>query len=315
MARHAKDTVDYFPHYCDHGKTLYIIEQHYGNDGYAFWFKLLELLGKTEGHFYDCSSIDNWEFLQAKTRFLGVKCQEILDKLALLGAIDRFLWENDRIIWSDNLVANVADAYKNRKRPVPLKPISRSKIPISTPDNPQTILEENKEKESRKEQTTPHEETITPPVDNSPGDTVLSQSDGGDGSAEAPKDAGSDFMAFWTTYPRPEGMGKAIEAWDKMISSEHDPQVLVLAAGKYAIATKAANTPFHEIVMPDEFLLKGTFNRYLPPPRDKPPDCSQCQYKADCHNGVILREVPYEHGGSRSESTPCPYRMKKKGAA
>jgi len=143
MARPVRDTVDYYPHFCDHGKTLFIIEQHYGNEGYAFWFKLLELLGKNEGHYYDCKNTDDWEFLQAKTRFLGVKCEEILDKLALLGAIDKELWENDRIIWSDNFIRNIADAYKNRKRPIPQKPISRSKTAVSTPENPQSRVEEN----------------------------------------------------------------------------------------------------------------------------------------------------------------------------
>ena len=48
MARPAKLTVDYFPHIINQGKTIFIIENNYGNDGYAFWFKLLELLGATD---------------------------------------------------------------------------------------------------------------------------------------------------------------------------------------------------------------------------------------------------------------------------
>ena len=171
VARPARDTVDYFPHYCDHGKTLFIIEQHYGNEGYAFWFKLLELLGKYEGHYYDCNNTDDWEFLQAKTRFLGVKCEEILDKLALLGAIDKELWDNDRIIWSDNFILNIADAYKNRKRPIPQKPISRSKTIVSTPENPQSIVEENIVDKSitnqnKKEESKPRAREDGKPVDN-----------------------------------------------------------------------------------------------------------------------------------------------------
>ena len=162
MARPAKDKVDYFPHYCDHGKTMFVIEQRYGNNGYAFWFKLLELLGKNEGHFYDCNSIDNWEFLQAKTQFSEVECSEILNKLAVLGAIDKFLWEEKRIVWSDNFIKNIADAYKNRKRPVPKKPflqvettdkgIFTSKTIVSTPDNPQRRGEENRGEENRGEE-------------------------------------------------------------------------------------------------------------------------------------------------------------------
>ena len=45
MARPRKQTVDYFPHYCKCGRTIFILENRFGNDGYAFWFKLLEILG------------------------------------------------------------------------------------------------------------------------------------------------------------------------------------------------------------------------------------------------------------------------------
>lgn len=45
MARPTKTSVDYFPHMTHSGKTIAILEARWGNDGYAFWFKLLELLG------------------------------------------------------------------------------------------------------------------------------------------------------------------------------------------------------------------------------------------------------------------------------
>jgi len=48
MARPNKQGVDYFPHFVNHGKTMFILEEKFGNNGYAFWFKLLELLGKEE---------------------------------------------------------------------------------------------------------------------------------------------------------------------------------------------------------------------------------------------------------------------------
>lgn len=45
MARPKKQTVDYFPHFVKGGRTIFILENKFGNDGYAFWFKLLEILG------------------------------------------------------------------------------------------------------------------------------------------------------------------------------------------------------------------------------------------------------------------------------
>jgi hypothetical protein len=48
MAREQRTDVDYFPHECNHGRKMYIIEEKFGNDGYATWFKLLEQLGKSK---------------------------------------------------------------------------------------------------------------------------------------------------------------------------------------------------------------------------------------------------------------------------
>ena len=152
MARPKKRTVDYFPHQCNHGKTMFILEQKYGNDGYAFWFKLLELLGTTEGHFLHLENSADWEFLQAKTRLYGDKCREILDLLARLDAIDRELWESHRVVWSQNFVDGIAPVYGNRGVETPSKPSFYTRKPsdggVSTPENPQSRVEESRVEES-----------------------------------------------------------------------------------------------------------------------------------------------------------------------
>lgn len=139
MARPKKQTVDYFPHDANHKTTLFVLLQRYGNDGYSFWFMLLEELCRTEGHFYDCNNLAKWEFLQAKTRLSGDKCIEILNLLSDLDAIDRELWI-EKVIWSDNFISRIADAYKNRRADVPQKPsFYRSKLScdvVSTGHNP-----------------------------------------------------------------------------------------------------------------------------------------------------------------------------------
>ena len=62
MARPMKRTVEYFPHRVEHHKTMFIIEERYGNDGYALWFKLLERLGATDGHCLDLNDATELEF-------------------------------------------------------------------------------------------------------------------------------------------------------------------------------------------------------------------------------------------------------------
>lgn len=123
MARPTRQTVDFFLHYCKGGKTLYILEGKYGNDGYAFWFKLLELLGESEGHFYSCKNAVEWEFLLAKTRTSGDIANSIIDTLIDLGKVDAELWRKGRIIWIENFVKYLSEVYKRRKTDLPKKPI------------------------------------------------------------------------------------------------------------------------------------------------------------------------------------------------
>ena len=109
---------------------MFILEQRYGNDGYAFWFKLLETLGDSEGHFIDLNDPIAWEFLQSKTRLPADICAEILDLLAKLDAIDQELWES-KVVWSDNFLKQITEVYRNRRVDAPLKPTNYTKEPAS----------------------------------------------------------------------------------------------------------------------------------------------------------------------------------------
>jgi len=120
MACSKKAIVDYFPHSCNHKKTMFIIEKKHGNDGYAFWFKLLELLGQTENHCYDCNNPANWEFLVARASVTEDIANEILNTLSNLKAIDTELWER-KLIWSQNFVDNLSDVYSMRTLDLPTK--------------------------------------------------------------------------------------------------------------------------------------------------------------------------------------------------
>jgi len=210
VSRPRKQTVNYFPHMCNHGKTIFILEQKYGNDGYAFWFKLLEMLGSTEGHYLKLENSADWEFLQAKTRLDGDKCEEILGLLAKLGAIDAELWEEQKIVWSDNFVANIADAYRNRTSEIPTKPSFLRQKPRDTDQpsvrNPQTKVNKtkvNKTKVNKNNTRACTREEYTP-----------------------------DFEEFWSSYPRKTEKYAAFKAW-KTRRKEGVPAADLTAASKH----------------------------------------------------------------------------------
>ena len=186
MARPQKQTVDYFPHRCKSGKTMFILETRYDDKGYTFWFKLLELLGLTEGHTYQFNSNGNCEYLQAYTRTTKEQATEILELLASLDAIDKELWNTEKIIWSDNFIDGVKDAYRNRVVDIPIKPVSnvRNKVNLGVTEvrNPQRRGEESKEEKSRI----------------------------------------NYFELFWKEYPRKIGKGKAIKAFNQSLKAKEN---------------------------------------------------------------------------------------------
>jgi hypothetical protein len=120
MTRPRKDVVDFFPHYIARGKTIPILEKKYGNDGYAFWWKTLEILGMSEGHYFDCNNPTNWEYLTAYTLVSEDIANEILNLLAKLDAIDNIFWKK-RIIWTGNFIENLVPLYARRKQKPPSK--------------------------------------------------------------------------------------------------------------------------------------------------------------------------------------------------
>jgi len=167
MAREQRNDVDYFPHQCTHGRKMHIIETKYGNDGYAVWFKLLEQLGKANHHFIEISDEMNFMFLTSVLKVDEERLNCILNDLAKLGAIDKNLFENYKILYSKKFVSSVEDAYKKRKSNVltvkdvlnRVKNQSGEETPQSATGTPQSginpvesIPKEKKSKEKEKKE-------------------------------------------------------------------------------------------------------------------------------------------------------------------
>lgn len=122
MGRSNRQTADYFPHYVgEKSRTKFILEKNWGNDGYAFWFKLLELLCAADGQYYDCWDKMGWEYLLAVTGVTAETAEAILNTLASMGKVDKELWESCRVIWVQSLLENLRQLYSKRTA-APTKP-------------------------------------------------------------------------------------------------------------------------------------------------------------------------------------------------
>lgn len=197
MGRPRKQTVDYFPHFVStDSRTKFILEQSWGNDGYAFWFKLLELLGRSEGHYYDCSTTANEKYLVALMKMEQSAIDEILSVLADLGNIDKELWEERKVIWCQSLVDNLQDVYSKRT--------------VSAPTRPFT--------EARQEQEAEH-----PPAEEKPPEEAPRKRGRPKKSEAKPKKANglsaaqqALFEKFYAVYPKKVDRATAERAWAKI---------------------------------------------------------------------------------------------------
>ena len=145
--RKQKNTVDYFPHFVStSGRTKRILRQKFGGDGVAAWWELLEILGRTDNHYYDASDELDWQDLFSQLYLDENTAKTFLNLLAKIDKIDRDLWEKKSIVWCNDLVANLSQVYAKRGRKLPLPPISVTEMRISVTEMRQSKVKKSKVK-------------------------------------------------------------------------------------------------------------------------------------------------------------------------
>jgi len=144
MARPKKNTVDYFPHDCYWSKELEIFVNKYGNDGYAFYYRLFEQLGVSPNHKYECGEPVDKQYLASKTGVTEEKMNQYIGDLVSVGVIDESYWK-EGIVWAQSFVDSVAEVYKKRATALPTKESFRPENSMSTgfPTRKQGFTQEN----------------------------------------------------------------------------------------------------------------------------------------------------------------------------
>lgn len=230
--RPIKTTVDYFPHYTTHGKTMFALENQFGNTGYAAWFKLLELLGKAEGHYLDINRAADFHYISAYLRISGPEMQDILNFLSELEAIDPKLYQNG-VIWCEKFTLNLKGVYDKRNTEIPDKPNFRNGKAISDPKiggegelpgRADPEIRQSKVKESKVTTTSSPDEGETPPFYQTKKNRKLQGQ------------KLDDFYLFWEAFNYRKGKASAADSWIDVYS----PSILdqIIAAAKLEAAKR-----------------------------------------------------------------------------
>ena len=146
MARKKKNHVDYFPHDTHQSKAVRTISKTYGNDGYAFYYKLRELLGRTENYNYDLSKETDWFDFLGEMDIEEQQAKELIEFLVTIGELDKEMWLKEKRLWSDSFMEGIVSVYDKRVAEIPHKYSFRD-------GNTQSKVKDSKAKNSKEEKT------------------------------------------------------------------------------------------------------------------------------------------------------------------
>ncbi len=167
MARPLKEGLDYFPHDVDasQDEKIEAFEALFGNDGYAFFFKLCERIYRSGKGFLDISQPETLIVLAKRVGVRKDKFQRMLEKAKELGLFDKELANNFQQLTSNGIRRRTNIVLEDRLRmrgkrslsteqtteqtteQMPQSKVKESKV-ISTPVVPQGTLVEKTVKEN-----------------------------------------------------------------------------------------------------------------------------------------------------------------------
>ncbi|MDU4960178.1 MAG: DUF4373 domain-containing protein [Sporomusaceae bacterium] len=139
MARPTKEGMDYFPHDTDasNDEKIEALRALYGNDGYAFYFILLERIYRVPNAEMDVSKPAVLAALIAKIGVSREKFEKMLDTAFDLECLDRDIYEQSQILTSHGIKKRAREVQKLRDK--------WRKAKVNTEEKPTGIPAENTE--------------------------------------------------------------------------------------------------------------------------------------------------------------------------
>lgn len=158
MARPKKEGMDYFPHDTDavNDEKIEALRMLYGNDGYAFYFIMLERIYRTKEFALDVSDAETIQILSRKVGVNQEVFLQMLETSLKRNIFDRELYENHRVLTSpgiqkrSGIVVEKREKMRSKYRNDKVSKVSDAETTQETrEETPQSKVKESKVKESK----------------------------------------------------------------------------------------------------------------------------------------------------------------------
>jgi len=118
MARPEKHTVEYFPFIVKDGKTLFVLESQWGAAGTGVFTNVMRFLCSTPDHHYCIEDPGDRLFFFSRIHIDEETGMKMLEAMSKTGKIDSGFFRRKLIIYSQDLVDSLAEAYRKRLNPI-----------------------------------------------------------------------------------------------------------------------------------------------------------------------------------------------------
>lgn len=232
MARPKKEGMDYFPHDTDsvNDEKVEALRMLYGNDGYAFYFILLERIYRTKNAELDVSDAETMQILSRK---VGVTLQEFENMLKTAlkrDCFDRNEYEKRGVLTSNGIKKRLAPIMEKREK-MRRKYVSEIEKDSCVVSDAETQQKPDKVKERKVK-----ESIIKPSIDYE-----------------------SEFECFWNIYKKKTDKKKALDKF-KIARKKYSLEQIMHGAQKYMQQCDIKKTEMNFIKGPAVFLNGENFN-------------------------------------------------------
>ena len=155
--RPASKNVPYFPHFTEPSSELKFLEKRFGSDGYKAYYRIFELLAKTDDHHIMLQTENQKLTFLYEVRVEEEIIYQAIDYLIEMKILDKQMWNEKKILWCDSFVKNFKGVYYKRGTKMPEK--VGNEIISGTRNREYSKVEKTKEKK-KIEKNTIEEKTI-----------------------------------------------------------------------------------------------------------------------------------------------------------